>query len=235
MVSDRVCKSRPHLRPCVAGSCGPSQKRRGRGRERKERERERVCVCFLLAPSRYSTSSFHLWRDLTRQWHDNSERGSRTARDNEETFSSRSDGCTMNFFSPCTFSLFPRFPSHRCCLPRCRFSSGLHNGVICRHRDDDDNDGESQLCEIALYIPGMRGARWLGNFWKSAFALKKRDLSILFASLSGNSLRYSETNEVCATSQWQCRKDALKAWATAFLILCYLKIYIILHRENTQY
>lgn len=93
-------------------------------------------------------------------------RGSRTARDDEEAFSTDAPWTSSSL--PCTqFLSFLSLPSHRCCLPRCRFSSGLRGGVICRHRDDD-NDGKSQLCENRA-LPDMRSARWLScREWRNS-------------------------------------------------------------------
>lgn len=175
MVSDRVCES--HRRKLWRSFTKATRKRK------KERNR---APSSLLRGSPPRRAPLRLWRDLTRQWHGNSD----VVQGQHATTKKRSQvvGRMRHelLFSPCTIPPCPRFPSHRCCLPRCCFSSGLHDGVICRYRDDD---GESQLRENRT-LSGMRSARWLlrmENSWKSAFALEQKDLSILRfpAGLSG--------------------------------------------------
>jgi len=156
-----------------------------RWKRAKERENERERENSLLVPARFSTSytSSSLTRShppMTRQ----SRCGSRTARDNEETFSScRTDAPWTSSLSVCTILLFPCFFSHRCCLPRCRFSSGLHGGVICRHRDDDTTTmAKVNYMRESRSTRHAKCAMTFTNSQKSAFALPEKDLLIFFLS-----------------------------------------------------
>lgn len=175
-------------------------------KERKRRiERDRVPSLEFPRGSPPRRAPLRLWRDLSRQWHGNSDMVQGQHATTKKRFSScRTDAPWTSSFCAQFFSLSP---SCRRYLSReWFFFSGLHNGVTCRHRDDDyDDDGESQLRENRALPRHAKCAMTFANgeFSKECFCFGREefiDSSFPCWCVLQHSLRHSETNEVCCVT-----------------------------------
>jgi len=192
----------------------------------RERKWERERTPSLFPRGSLPRIPLRLWRDLTRQWHDNRD----AVQGQHATTKKRSQvvgrmhhelllSPCVQFFSFPASSLTGAVSRDVVFLLASTAASYVATVTTTRRRWRKSIIWENRA------LLGMRNVRWLLQILKRVLLLCQRRICWFFfspAGLSSNSAS-SGTHKVCATSQWQCQIRS-RGLNYGFLVLIYLRI-----------